>query len=138
MKHEPRCLLTDTDRSGHFAPRHAVATGREHPHRREPLIETDMAIFKDRADFGGELAVALPAAPGVAILDIRYIRRTATMARASYAVWEAHRNEEVVGDLRVCELLDGFEERSRRIHVPSVSNPQCHLVCTFCVKSVMS
>lgn len=67
MNHEPSGLLSNADSAMDFIRTDAVLTVRQHPDRRQPLIQAKRRIFKDRSNFDGELtarvrALALPLA----------------------------------------------------------------------------
>jgi len=82
MEHEPCSLLGHAKRAGDLVRRYAVLAIREHPHRTEPLVETDGGIFKYRPDFNRELFAATEARPHQTGLEKRQL-----LTLASRALW---------------------------------------------------
>src|SRR5947209_1946029 len=119
VQHKPRRLLRHADPARNLIGRNAVAVRRQQPHGREPLVEANRRVLKDRSDLHAELAVALAAAPRVAVLYRGHVGRSAPHTRARDTVREAHRHEEIVRDLLVRKTGYGLKERlwsGHRVH----------------------
>jgi len=57
LEHEPCGFLADAGGATNLVATDAVLTIRNHPHRKQPLIERDRGVFKDGADLDGELSL---------------------------------------------------------------------------------
>lgn len=110
MQHEPRGLLSDTERPGHFVGRNAVLAVGDHPHGAEPLIEADRGILEDSPDLNRELALGMMTAalPAILILQERYL--LASAPGADNAVRPAALNEELQAIIRIREVNNRFLE----------------------------
>jgi hypothetical protein len=63
MEHEPARLLCNTDGAMDFVGRYAVLRGSDEPYARQPFIQSNWAVFEDRANFDAELSLAVKALP---------------------------------------------------------------------------
>jgi hypothetical protein len=92
MEHEPRGFLSNSDGTVNLPRTNPVPVIRDHPHRSQPLVETEWRIFKDSSGLDGELAtiVALIALPAIVLFLKDYIVRSAT--RTYDAIRPAARN----------------------------------------------
>src|SRR5262249_1695814 len=63
VKHEPSGLLSNTERPRKLARANTVLSIDDHPSCREPFVESQRAILKDRSDLDGKLLPAVFAVP---------------------------------------------------------------------------
>jgi len=113
-----------------FVRRDAVTVARNKPKRRQPLVESDRRVLKDRADLGRKLPFAVAAVPAAILCEVRDGGRAATHTGARDAVRPAVLNEEVVRDLRVRELSHRLQHRlGNRLLVHALILPGTCLVC---------
>lgn len=105
MIHEPRGLLGYIDDPSDLIRADAVLAVGNEPHRTEPLLERDRAVFEDRTDLDGELFPAFEAGPHHPRLD----KRQALVA-ALWAFWTLRAPLRLLGSLkahpRVRKVLD--------------------------------
>ena len=116
MKHEPCRLLRDSNARCNFVAANAVLAVHDHPESRHPLVESHWGIFKDGADFDGELLLASLAEPKAPGANEPMLVGTATWA-CDFAVDPAEFNREIKHPIRVCEVNDGLLECYRLFHV---------------------
>jgi len=69
VDHVPCAFLSDAERTRHLVTGHAVLGVRHQPHCRQPLVQTNSRVLKDRSDLDGKLAL------GVAGLALPYAAR---------------------------------------------------------------
>src|ERR1700693_1028371 len=91
---------------------YSVTVACDQPKRRQPLVEANRRILKDGADLSRELSPAILAVPTTVLGEVGHVGGPAAHTRASHAMRPAHLNEEVVGDLRIGELVGRFQHRA--------------------------
>lgn len=115
VEHEPRGLLTDTERPVEFPGRDAILGISEEPHSREPLVQAKRRVFKDSASLDRELALGVMASTLPALM-LRHETDTLTSAGGAYdAVGPALRGEIVQAVLGVGVVYDGFLKSGGRL-----------------------
>ena len=84
---EPCRLLRDTEFAGHLRGRDALARGRHHVDRHQPLVQTKAAFSEDSASADAEMLAAVTAAIGhrLVIFDLGN-RQAAAMGARHFAV----------------------------------------------------
>lgn len=87
LEHEPSGLLSDAETAPDFIAADAVLAVGQHPHRREPFVESNGRVFKDRTHFNRELLLAIQAFPHQPRLEER--QPPPQTFRAERAVWPA-------------------------------------------------
>ena len=113
MEHEPRSLLRHTKRAVKFRRRDAVLAVQEHPDCREPLLQGDRRVLKDRASLQREarfrvLRIALPDAILGKVADL-----FRTAFRALYlAIRPAQIHHELAAGFEFREVQDRVSEAS--------------------------
>lgn len=80
VQHEPRRLLSDTERPSKFVGRDAVLAVGDEPNSRKPLVEPERGILEDSSDLERELLLAALALPNLAGGDERGVAMPATGA----------------------------------------------------------
>lgn len=123
VKHKPRRLLRNLQCASQFIRRYSVTIARNQPDRGKPLVQTDRRVLKDRPDLGRELLLALAAVPTTVLRKVRDLRVSAAHPGARHAVWPANLDKEVMGNLRVSELLNRLQHRlwnGLLVHIPSI------------------
>lgn len=127
VEHEPRGFLSDANRTAQFVARNTVSAIHQHPHRREPLGQTDRRVLEDGPHLDRELLLAttaLPDAPGFQVVWFGgFATGTDRPARPPDIGDERH------GYIGVGEVANGFEQGSgsifqgghRRTHLSGVS-----------------
>jgi hypothetical protein len=120
LQHEPRGLLRNTNRAMQFIRANAVLAVSGEPHGREPLVQTDRRIFKDRSDLGGKLLLWMcrAAFPDLRVLKERHLVRTA--ARAGHTFRPANLLKELESVLWIAEIRDCFEQGFRCLHTSTI------------------
>lgn len=80
MIHEPRRLLRDLDSSVNLVRIHAVFAVHNLPHGKQPLVQAQRRVFKDRSSLGGKLPQGVLAAtlPTVVLSLEQNLRASAT------------------------------------------------------------
>lgn len=59
MQHEPRGLLSDSERASNFVGTDSVLAVRNHPTGGKPFVESERGVLKNRSDFHGELTACV-------------------------------------------------------------------------------
>ncbi len=108
LKHEPSRLLADSRSPADFVGTDTVLAVRQHPHCKQPLVQSDWRILKDSPDLDGELrlrmpSLALPNSPRRYECDI--LRPT---GRAHNAIRPAPRHEIVQAVVGIRKVEDRF------------------------------
>jgi hypothetical protein len=110
MKHEPSSLLRDSESAMDFVRGNTVLARDEHPESRKPLLQRDGRLFKDRPNFDGELATAVPAFPpflGLQIVGIpAQVVAGSPAVRAVRSLRPAHEGDSINADLFVAKVLN--------------------------------
>jgi len=122
MEHEPGGLLCDAERSAQFVGADTILVVDDHPHGGQPLVQPDRAVLEDGAVFDRELPLGVFCLTLPAALIGKEGSFCAATSRAGEAVGPADAHHEVKAGIGVGEVLDGFEESLRSVHVmlPSV------------------
>lgn len=119
MEHEPRGLLGDLDRPRELVAADPILAVHDQPHGREPLGQADRAPLEDGADLDRELLLAVPALPNATGGQEAHVLGVAR--RALGTVLPTEGGNEVMGDLLVREVGNGFDQGGRGVlHVPIV------------------
>ena len=110
MQHEPCGLLGDAHGAVNLPGRDAVLHRSNHPNNREPLVEANWRILKNRADFDGELLLVVLAfaLPTALIGEVANILRST--GGAHDAIRPALRSEVVLAVVQIGEVYDRFLE----------------------------
>lgn len=110
MQHEPCGFLGDANGPVNLPRTDSVLTVRNHPHRSEPLVETNRRILKDGSDLDAELRfrMASLALPHTARFHERNGFRSASWAHNT--VGPSPRNEIVNAVIRIGEILNRLLE----------------------------
>lgn len=113
MKHEPRCLLRDTNRSTEFVTADSVATVRDRPDGNKPLVETEWRVLEDGPDLHRELFltrcfIALDRPRPRCNFLARFVAALRTNDHARGPLDFAHEVIAMSGNL---EVSDGVEQR---------------------------
>jgi hypothetical protein len=108
VKHEPRRLLSNAERPAKFVRADPVLGVSSKPHGREPLVESECGVLKDRPEFDRELALARLAFPDtpsgqVGVLD------TGT-ARANGLAVPTEIGDKLGANIEVREVADRFKQ----------------------------
>jgi hypothetical protein len=121
VKHEPRGLLGDAERTPNFVGTDSVLAVRNQPYCDEPFVETERRILKDSPDLCAELPMAVDtlALPLALIRKERHILPSASGADNAVRPAQAHHELEAV--IWVCEVDDGLLECLWLIHVSHLS-----------------
>ena len=140
VKHEPSCLLSDTETSGDFVGTNAILGISNHPDSGKPLVQTDRAILKDCANLDRELLLGMmfftfPYSTSGYKSDI-----CASASRASHAVRPAQLDHEVQTDIRVREVFDCFNKGSWFFHccAPFLTYNYMIAQLSYCVKYIIA
>ena len=109
LEHEPCRLLRDADSSVNLPRANAVLAVSQHPHRTQPLVETDSGVLKNRSDLDRKLRLwmASLALPQSALWHVRNLIRSAVRAH-NRAIWPATLNQIVNAVVGIREVNDGF------------------------------
>lgn len=100
VKHEPRGLLCDAQRAVNFPRANSVLAIGNHPHHRQPLIQTKRGILKDGPGLNAELRLRVPrlALPQTARRDVSNV--SASTRGADRSLWPAP----------ICKVVDAIVE----------------------------
>jgi hypothetical protein len=131
VQQEPSRLLCDTQSAVNLVRANAVLAVGQHPHCRHPLIQTDRAIFHNRADFEGELLFATLAVPHFASLDKGVLVGSTTRA-SHFASSPAQVLRVVEATVCVGEEDDGLLKCMRRFHSSNL------VQIVLCVKYIIT
>jgi hypothetical protein len=109
VKHEPSSLLSDPQSAGKLTGTNAVLSIYDQPGCGQPFVESKRTIFKDRADFDGELLPAVFAIPNPPRQNkfanvFRATMRTADSARPT------HRGHELMTLVRVSKIANSARQ----------------------------
>jgi len=136
VEHEPRGLLTDSERPVKLPGRDTILGVGEEPHSREPFVQRERRVFKDGSGLDRELtfgvmATALPA------LMLRHETDTLTSTgRADNAFRPALRCEVVQAVVRIGVIDDGFLKSGGRLAFHALSVPEKHGLVKFIIAEV--
>lgn len=112
VKHEPRGLLRDTQRTAQLVRADRVLGVRDQPDGGQPLVEPDWGVLKDRCHLDAELPFAAFALPYTAGLDV-----SGLFVRAPWAddrtVIPAHPHDESERPVVVGEIVDRLDQVGR-------------------------
>jgi hypothetical protein len=86
VKHEPRGFLGHVQRPCDLAGANAVLAIENEPHRRQPLVQTERRVFKDRSNLDGELPFRMSCAALPAQLILKETDFIGTAGRTHNAV----------------------------------------------------
>ncbi len=117
MEHEPCRLLSNVQVTRNFVRTDSVLAVCNHPHRHEPLVETDRAILEDGSDLDTELPtrVNLSALPHAASSEPDIL---ASASRTGYTARPSSHNQVIEAVVGIREIDDCFLKGGRfRIHV---------------------
>ena len=110
VKHEPSCFLSNAERPRQFARANAVLCVHDQPSSRQPLVQAQRRIFKDRSDLHAELLFASATIPDAAGKhQIADLSRTATGARNTLG--PTHLSQKIVTSFRVGKVADCAGQR---------------------------
>lgn len=115
MCHVPSGILLDAEGTHQFTGRYAVLRIDDQLVGCKPLTEFKRAILEDRSHLHRKLLLAVPALEQAAGRDKADALTLAT--GAGNAVRPTDRYEEVMDELRVAELLNGFDWSCRGFHL---------------------
>src|SRR5579862_519940 len=115
VQHEPSGLLRRLQRSGDLVRRYAILAVRKHPHRIQPLVESNWAILGNRADFNRELPPASETRPHQPCLEKRHL--FALAAWAYNAIRPLHFPNGFNADQRVRNVTYGGQQTAVFIEV---------------------
>src|SRR6266404_6850883 len=120
LKHEPRGFLSYPNRTVKLVRANTVFAVGSKPHCREPLIQTDWRIFKDRSYFCRKLLLWMNslALPNFGVFKKRHALRTAT--RTAHAIRPANLFKELKSVLWIAEIRDCFEQGFRCVHATNL------------------
>ena len=106
VKHEPCCLLRDTQGAVNFPRRNAILAIGDHPHHGQPLIQSKRRVLKDTSGLDAELrfGMASLALPETAGRNERYI--LAATSRTDHAIRPAAKRKVVNAVIGVSEVLN--------------------------------
>src|SRR5712691_2909854 len=126
MQHEPCGLLSDAEITRDFVAADAVLAVDEHPHRGQPLVETDRAVLENAADLDGELFLAASALPDLASAHPVGRVRARTAPWTFDAVGPAQQGDEGDAGFDVGEVSDRAEQgvgsRVLGSHAPRIAH----------------
>jgi len=111
VKHEPSCFLGDSQSAMNLPRRNAILAIRNHPHYRQPLVQTQRRILKNASGLDAELRLGMAslALPETARRNERHI--LATARRASHAMRPAAKRKVVNAVIGIREKLNRVRER---------------------------
>jgi hypothetical protein len=124
MQHMPRRLLRDPKRPAHFRRGDSVLVVRKPPNRGQPLFKAQRRIFKDRAELGGEIPIAVCTTP-TAARDSPHVNRPAIAARTYGAIRPTDLHKMRVGTVQVGEINDSFFDRRWFLHSLNLPRTGC-------------
>jgi hypothetical protein len=121
MEHKPCRLLRNANGAVKFVRRYAVLAGFKHPNCREPLLQSNGGVLKDRSGLEGEawLRVRCVALPKAILGEVANLFRVALRA-FHCAVWPAKAHHELFAVFEFREEQDGVSQR-RGVHEGSLS-----------------
>ena len=108
-QHEPCRSLSDAERATDFIGADTVFAVGQHPHRAEPLVQTDWRIFADGPDLDGELLAASQASPDLTRGHERDLFAT-TLRALWLTVWPLRPGNRFEANRGVRKVLDGFHQ----------------------------
>ena len=127
VEHEPCSLLGDAQGTGNLVGANSVFAGRNHPHRRKPLLKAQRRILED----GSHLRSELPFGMGALALPLPLSLQKRHISPAAGGAGDAtgpavigHIFHAVIG---ICEVDDGFLKCLWGFHVSK--NSEAHLIC---------
>src|SRR6266446_2319685 len=100
MQHEPRGFLCHSDCAMNFPRANPVLTVHQHPQRREPFVESDRRVLKDRARLKRELPTLVMTRTLPAVILFRELHVVAATPRASHFAVRPQATNEVVAAIR--------------------------------------
>jgi hypothetical protein len=108
MTHEPSCLLSHTDSAVKLPGAIAVLTVGNHPGSREPFVQSDRRVLKDRPNLDGELPLGVlgRTLPAPMLRLVMHFSIAATRAR--YTIWPSPRDQVVNAVLWIGEIHDSL------------------------------
>jgi hypothetical protein len=119
LKHEPRGLLRDANRAVQFPGRDAILAVGDHPDGREPLVESERRVLKDRPGLQRELPVRVPGLALPTVAGRVEVDGLGPARRAGDAVRPATGHHVLPAVVGAGEVLDGGTQglRKRRAHI---------------------
>ena len=115
LQHEPRRLLSNSERAMNLVTAHPVPAVDQHPRCRHPLIQPKCGVLKDRADLERELLLASVAEPKLPRLDERVLLG-ATAWTGHFAIGPAKLLRIFKRSVGVAEINDSLLKRKRFFH----------------------
>src|SRR5262249_31355282 len=113
LQHEPRGLLRNANRARDLVAADAVLAVGTHPHRRQPLVEAEGAVFKDGSSLQGELALLVAGLALPSVARCHEVHLVAAAGRAGDPVRPTASDKELPAVVGISEVLDGFEKGFR-------------------------
>src|SRR3990167_3054117 len=120
LKHEPSRLLANSSGATDFVTRNAILAVCQHPHRKQPLVESDWRILENATGLNAELRVIVSslALPDAARLNKANVSRAT--ARADDTVRPTPRHEIVQAVVRIGEVNNCVLQSLWYGHEPSI------------------
>lgn len=134
MKHKPRGFLSDAERAMDFIRANPVLGVGNHPHRGEPLVQTDRAVLKNRSDFDRKLFATMLAFPDAPRFQVVGFKRPAM--HANYTVRETQFRDVLGCNIGVREIKNRVLKRLGQFrfvfHAPILAQT------SLCVKYIIA
>src|SRR5579863_3404502 len=125
VRHKPCRSLSDLEIAGHFVAANAVLAVPYQPHRHQPLVQWDRAVFEDRTDFDGELLPAFKTGPHQPRLEKR--QPFGSALRALWTIGPLGFRNSFKADHWVRKVLDGFNQTTLFVQLNRFHTSRIHL-----------
>ena len=110
MQHEPGGFLRDAKSTTHFVGTNPILAVDDHPHGRQPLVETNGGIFHDRTDFDAELLPRMTASAFPHSTRGEEYDLLASACGTGDAVRPAQLNHKLQGAFSIREVVDSLNQ----------------------------